>query len=76
MANLSCTEATGKKHPAKPKKPHPDYPLFAHATWRWAKTVRQQLQCLGSWSDPDGALQRWLDIKNDLLAGRRKYKGA
>jgi integrase len=58
---------------SKPKKPTPDFPLFAHASGRWAKKVRQRLVYFGKWTDdPKGvrALERWLEEKDDLLAGR------
>ena len=54
----------------KPAKPHPDFPLFAHAAGVWAKKVKQRLHYFGPWDDPEGALQRWLEQKDDLLAGR------
>jgi len=59
---------------AKAKKPHPDFPLFPHATGRWAKKVKGQLRYFGKVADdPDGkaALEEWLRVKDDLLAGRR-----
>jgi integrase len=54
----------------KPRKPHPDFPLFPHAAGVWAKKVKQRLHYFGPWDDPEGALKRWLDQKDDLLAGR------
>ena len=54
----------------KPPKPHPDFPLFAHAAGVWAKKVRQRFHYFGPWNDPEGALRRWLEVKDDLLAGR------
>jgi integrase len=54
----------------KPRKPHPDFPLFAHAAGVWAKKVKQRLHYFGPWADPERALQRWLEQKDDLLAGR------
>jgi len=57
----------------RPSKPHPDFPLFPHATGRWAKKVKGKLRYFGKVADdPKGtaALELWLDQKDDLLAGR------
>jgi len=54
-------------------KPHPDFPLFRHATGRWCKKIRGRFHYFGKVADdPDGqaALARWLEEKDDLLAGR------
>ena len=54
----------------KPTKPYKDYPLYAHATRRWAKKIKGRIHYFGPWDDPDGALQRYLDQRDDLMAGR------
>jgi hypothetical protein len=54
----------------KPAKPHPDFPLFPHATKRWAKKVLGKLHYFGPWAEPKKALELWLAQKDDLLAGK------
>ena len=54
----------------KPRKPSPDFPLFPHNNGSWCKKVRGKLCYFGPWADPQAALQRWVDEKDELLAGR------
>ncbi|MCA9050237.1 MAG: hypothetical protein KDA89_15985 [Planctomycetaceae bacterium] len=63
--------STGTLKPVKPNKPSKDFPLFPHATGRWAKKVRGKLHYFGPWDSPDDALELWLLQKDDLLAGRK-----
>jgi integrase len=67
-----------KRVAGKPSKPRPDFPLFPHASGRWAKKIRQQFCYFGKVADdPRGvaALAIWLRDKDELLAGR-KPRGA
>ncbi len=66
MANSSSGETF--------RKPRKEFPLFPHATGRWAKKIRGKLHYFGKCADdPDGVAARdlWLDQKDDLLAGRK-----
>jgi integrase len=58
----------------RPAKPRPDFPLFPHASGRWAKKVLGKLEYFGSWRDDrngERAEARWSQEKDDYYAGRK-----
>src|SRR5262245_45121972 len=72
---MSDTDFTAPVPPDKPAKPYPEFPLFPHATGRWAKKIRGKTHYFGPWSDPDGALRKYLAEKDALHAGRKPRPG-
>ena len=60
----------GKRTASKPKKPYPDFPLTANGNGQWSKKIRGRVHYFGPWADPQGALSRYLAVKDDLHAGR------
>jgi integrase len=59
--------ANSNKKP--PKKPYKEYPLFAHQSGQWAKTIKGKQHYFGVWDDDKGALAEYLRVKDYLHAG-------
>lgn len=71
-------KSTTTAPPIKPQKPRPDFPLFPHASGRWAKKVKGRLCYFGKWaedSNGEKAIRLWAEQKDDLLAGRKPRTG-
>ncbi len=68
------TQSTRSESTRKVRKPRPDFPLTPHPSGRWCKKVRGKLHYFGpTRNDEEGqaALEEWLRVKDDLLAGRK-----
>jgi integrase len=61
-----------KKKRASPQvsKPYPGFPLCVHPNGSWVKKIKGRLHYFGPVTDPDAALQKYLDQRDDLHAGR------
>jgi integrase len=67
---MSAEHSTTPPAPGKPAKPYPEFPLTAHPAGYWCKKIRGKLHYFGPWADPDGALAKYLEQKDDLHAGK------
>jgi integrase len=75
MSKFNQSMARGKAGKGRPSKPYPEFPLFPHATGRWAKKIRGRLHYFGKWQGvTDDGWQAALDLyqqqSDDLHAGR------
>ena len=69
------SKSTAKSTPGKPAKPYDDFPLFAHASGRWAKKIHGRMEYFGSWEAGwQKALDNYQAWRDDLYAGRRPAK--
>ena len=55
---------------AKPKKPYPEFPLFAHQAKQWAKKIKGKMWYFGVWDDPTAALEKYTQDIHEIQAGR------
>ncbi len=63
------TKNSTKKAISKPTKPYATFPLFPHATKRWAKKINGKMHYFGPWDNPTKALAKYQEQKDDLYAG-------
>lgn len=54
----------------KPERPYPEFPLFPHATKRWAKKIKGRLHYFGRWDDWQGSLENYQYQMPYLLRGQ------
>src|SRR5262245_23026990 len=74
MSDPHPTRHVPSDKPEKPSKPYPEFPLTAHPAGYWCKKIRGKLHYFGPWDDPDGALQKYLEQRDALHAGRKPHE--
>jgi integrase len=64
------SDSIAKAITGKPEKPYPEFPLFAHATKRWAKKIKGRLHYFGPWANWQAALEDYQYKVDYLQQGR------
>jgi hypothetical protein len=54
----------------KPSKPYTGFPLFAHASGQWAKTILGRHHYFGKWDNWQAALKKFNEQRDYLYAGQ------
>ena len=68
-------KSTANTTKQKPVQPYDDFPLFPHASGRWAKKIHGRTEYFGSWEAGwQKALDNYQAWRDDLYAGRRPAK--
>jgi len=66
LPNLTREPMAGKQ-----AKTYPDFALTPHANGQWCKKIRSKVYFFGVWDDPAAALQKYVEQRDDLQAGRQ-----
>jgi len=70
MLSLTKTNERRQMAQAKPGKPYPEFPLYAHGAGQWAKRIKGKVYYFGKWDDPEAALAKFKDEVDYLQAGK------
>src|SRR5262245_12571941 len=70
MSEVHSTTPTPGDKATKPSKPYPEFPLTAHPAGYWCKKIRGRIHYFGPWDDPDAALAKYREQRDDLHAGK------
>ena len=68
--NVAAMAASSLKR-KKSNKPPPSFPLAAHNNGQWCKRARGKVHHFGAWKNSDVALQCYLQVAENLHAGRQ-----